>query len=70
MPSRHNDRQSFDAATRLSLLENDADLMEELLHTLRAGQEWQTKLLVGVVISLSTGAILMALNLILLRGGH
>ena len=70
MPARHNDRQSFDAATRLSLLENDMDLMEEMLQALRAGQEWQTKLLVGVVISLSTGAILMALNLILLRGGH
>ena len=70
MLGRHNDRQTFDQATRISLLEHDVDLIEVMLVAIKAGQEWQTKLLVGVVISLSTGAILMALNLILLRGGH
>ena len=70
MPGRHNDRQTFDQATRISLLEHDVDLIEVMLVAIKAGQEWQTKLLVGVVISLSTGAILMALNLILLRAGH
>ena len=70
MSTRHTDRQGYDAATRISLLEGDLDTMEEKLRVLREGQEWQTKLLVGVVISLSTGAILMALNLVLLRGGH
>ena len=70
MSGRHNDRQTFDQATRISLLEHDVDLIEVMLVAIKAGQEWQTKLLVGVVISLSTGAILMALNLILLRAGH
>ena len=70
MPTHRSDRQSFDLATRVSLLEESLDLMEDKLQVLREGQEWQTKLLVGVVISLSTGAILMALNLVLLRGGH
>ena len=70
MTARAELRRDFDDKTRLSLLESDMDLIEKQLSALRSGQEYQTKMLVGILISLATGAILMAVNLVLLRGGH
>ena len=56
MPGRSADRSNYPDMARLSLLEHDADEFEAAIATMRT-------LLIGVLVSTTTAAILLAINL-------
>lgn len=57
MADRTAQRTAYGEAARISLLEHDADEFESALATIKT-------LLVGILVSTTTAAILLALNLI------
>lgn len=61
-------RAGFDVPTRLKLLEDDVDTIDGRLDELVSGQKRITQMLVGVLISVATGAIMLAINLIVQAG--
>ena len=76
--TRTEDRATFTDAQRLVLLEQDMDRMEghllEIERKLDEGLEAQNKrldriqqVMIGILISVATGALLMAANLAVLR---
>jgi hypothetical protein len=66
--SRTEQREKFEDTTRLRLLESDADKFE--LDLLRINQRLDKLLwaMLGMIISLTTGAVLLAINLMVTRG--
>jgi hypothetical protein len=65
--SRAEQREKFEDGTRLRLLESDADKFE--LDLLRINQRLDKLLwaMLGMIISLTTGAVLLAINLMVTR---
>jgi hypothetical protein len=67
--TRSEARSRYDVDTRIGLLESDADAFE--LDLLRINQRLDKLLwaMIGMIISLTTGAVLLAINLVVARGG-
>lgn len=63
-PPRSEARKDFDMATRQRLLEQDMDTMEALIGSIAKDQKRMINLMVGVIISVATGGLLLALNLV------
>lgn len=67
MASRNDVRKDFDQATRLRLLENDVDEIEarseERFERIEARQDRLNGVMVGVLISLTTGSVMLAINI-------
>jgi hypothetical protein len=62
--ARSQARAGFDAATRQSLVEADIDGLEQCIRDLTASQHRIQQILVGVLISVATGSVLLAINLV------
>lgn len=60
---RSQARAGFDMTTRVALLEDDADKMDEAFGDLHADLKAIKNVLIGLLISLSTAAVVLALNL-------
>ena len=60
---RQQARAGFDMTTRVALLEDDADKMDENFGDLHADLKAIKNVLIGLLISLSTAAVVLALNL-------
>jgi hypothetical protein len=67
--SRTANRAGFDTPVRLSLVEGDLDTLEEGQEKLVAALEGIRKVLLGVLISVTTASILLAVNVLVLRSG-
>lgn len=64
--SRATDRQGMPQATRLSLVERDLDSMEEGMRALDQRLGNLGKILVGMLVSVTTACILLAVNVIVI----
>ncbi len=62
-PSRTAQRTGFLELTRLQLLEEDADRTDETFATLRDEIKGMTRVLTGILVSIATAAILLAVNI-------
>lgn len=60
--TRSQDRVSYPTDIRLSLLEHDVDVFEEHHGELMARLDAMQRLLIGVLVSVATAAILVAIN--------
>ena len=61
--SRAQDREGFQQPVRLRLIETDIDSLESMLDDLRKELKSMRAVMVGILISVATAAILLALNL-------
>ena len=68
-PSRSEARAQFDNDTRVTLLESDADALENAVVGLKQTISKLTWSVVGAALSLTTASILLAVNLSLINGG-
>lgn len=62
-PTRSERRSQFDHVTRISLLEDDADQIEQSFNTIQASQNRTASLLLSTLGALLVGVILLAINL-------
>lgn len=78
---RAQQRQGFDEAVRLRLLEDDADDAEahglalqrqvaDDIKTIRDEVDGVKKLLVGILVSVATACILLVVNIVAITGGN
>ncbi len=68
--SRTDQRRGFTVETRIALVEADADEHDEAVAAVNAKLDRFQGILVGILITLTTASVLMALNLVLNgRGG-
>lgn len=65
-PPRPEARKHFDQETRMSLMEGDADQFEIQIKALDSKLDKIMWTNVGILISLATGAVLMAANILLI----
>lgn len=66
MSSRRDSRREFEGVVRMGLLEDDVDHLFELhAETLEEARK-HTRLLVGVLVSVCTACILMAVNVLVM----
>lgn len=63
--SRNNQRRHLDQDMRLLLLEQDADALEKLLVEVKAATERTNRILIGLLISVVTGVLVYAAQLLL-----
>lgn len=57
-------REQFSEPVRLTLLESDIDDMQTSVETLRRTLESIRNVLIGLLVSITTAAVLLALNLV------
>lgn len=62
--TRQGMRQHFDQTTRITLLEQDADLIEQLVRSTNDRTERIEAQMKKLLIGIATGAVLLALNLV------
>mgnify|MGYP001569969006 CR=1 FL=1 len=60
--ARAQERAGFEMATRMQLVERDLDSIESTMRELTHGQRRSQQILMGVLISVATGSILLAIN--------
>lgn len=58
-------RRGYDDHTRITLLEDDADAFDNAVGELRDEVRAQSRILMGVLVAVSTGAIIGAINIVL-----
>ena len=63
--SRSDKRRDMSDEVRIRLLESDMDDMEEAAHRLELAIDGVRKVLVGILISVTTASVLLALNLMI-----
>lgn len=61
--SRQQERVAFDTATRIALLEHDIDQFEDSMDHLRDELKAMNRILTGILISIATAAVLLAINI-------
>lgn len=66
--SRLEERKGFDEPVRITLLESDADKAEEGLEAFRLELRGIRNVLVGLLLSIATAAVLLAINLAVVQG--
>lgn len=77
---RFDDRNGFDDAVRLRLIEQDLDRHDARFDGIaakvdafaaenRAESQAQRKIMTGILVSLATGAVMLAINIIVMRAG-
>jgi hypothetical protein len=69
MGGRAQDRTSYALDTRVSLLEGDLDKQDQQLEDFHSEVRAMRMILVGLLISISTASVLLALNLVLSNVG-
>jgi cell division protein FtsX len=62
-------RSDFDMPVRMRLVEGDLDTLEEGQEKLVAALDGIRKVLIGVLVSVTTASVLLAVNVLVLRGG-
>lgn len=62
---RTQERQNFDTPTRICLLETDMDKDDEEKATIRAELKGIGRIMVGLLVALSTTSIMLAANVVL-----
>lgn len=65
MSGRAQRRRGYDDHTRITLLEDDLDDTDAGLENLRDEVRAQTRILMGVLVAVATGAVIGAINIIL-----
>lgn len=68
--SRAAARQAFDQETRVALLEGDIDEFELTMNALRSELGGIRRVLVGLLVSVTTACILLAINIAVVGGGR
>ena len=63
--SRTGQRREFDSEVRLALLETDADEADTAVDGLRQELKATNRILLGLLVSVSTAAILFAVNIVI-----
>lgn len=66
---RTEERRSFDQAVRVSLLEGDMDHFEDGFTAFRSELDAIRKILIGILVSVTTASLLLAVNVIVV-GSH
>ena len=66
--SRPQERAGFDPAIRVQLLELDVDNLEAALEAIRQELRGIRNVLVGMLVSLATASILLAISLVVQQG--
>ncbi len=67
--SRVTERKGFDEPTRITLLETDEDKNDEEKETIRQELRSMSRIMMGLLVSVATAAILLAINVIIQGGG-
>lgn len=67
-PTRRGQRSIFSVEGRVALLEDDADDWEDFKATVDRRLGDMTKIMIGILTSLTVGALMLAVNVIVLRG--
>ena len=57
-------RNLYDDHTRITLLEDDADDTDSAIDHLRDEMKAQTRVLMGILVSVATAAVLLAINIV------
>lgn len=68
MPSRNEERKGMDTSTRLTLLEHDADDMQEAAELINRKLTQVLVLVVGTALTTGTAAVMLAANLVISGG--
>ncbi len=63
MSPRHDARKDFDVSTRIALIEADVDEFEVALAALANELGGIRKVLIGLLVSISTACVLLAINI-------
>jgi len=66
MISRSEQRRDFTMETKVRLLESDADTFEATMMEIRHEMAGQTKVMIGILISLVTAALVLTVNVIVI----
>ena len=66
--SRVEERKDFDEQVRVTLLESDADKAEKGLEAFRLELRGIRNVLVGLLLSIATAAVLLAINIMVIQG--
>lgn len=69
MNSRHSQRAGMDPETRLTLLEHDADELEDVAKSIDGKLSKVLYLVIGTALTTGTAAVLFAADLIIRQGG-
>lgn len=64
IPSRSEKRATFEDKVRIMLLEQDVDTMEGAMSEVVNEQKKGNRIAMAILVSLTTGAVMLALNLI------
>lgn len=67
--SRISERETFDEATRLRLMEGDLDRDDEEKDKLASKIDALNRIMIGILISVATAAILLAVNVLVQQAG-
>lgn len=67
MTPRVHDRQTFDEKTRLTLIETDLDQNDDEKEGIRQELKAMRNVLIGILGSLATASVLLAINVIVQR---
>jgi hypothetical protein len=67
--TRVNDRQGFDASTRLTLVETDMDKNDQGMEGIKNEIKALRSVLVGILISAATASVLLAINVVVQNTG-
>ena len=61
---RTADRRDFDMPTRTTLLEHDADVVDETILAVSGRLDGMQRVLVGILVATATASILLAINIV------
>ncbi len=67
--TRVTERKTFDSDTRITLVEGDLDRNDDEKAMLAAKIDTLNRILVGILISVATASVLLAINVIVQRTG-
>lgn len=66
--SRNADRKHLDQERRIGFLEQDMDALEGLVREIKQNQERQSRVLMGILVSVITGVLLYGLQTLISMG--
>ena len=64
------ERREYEVPVRLSLLEHDQDTLESALKELRNELKAMRTVMVGILISIATASVLLAINIVVQAAGR
>jgi hypothetical protein len=67
--NRNIERGTFPVDMQVRLLNSDTDHLDAEVTAIREELKGQSRIMVGILISVATSAMLLAINVVIIRGG-